>query len=159
MYRFPSAARHQKKFGPAGNRREHSARCEKPAKPGKTHATAIIDDERGHFLKATHAGETTRIDLRIPSPPRHVENRRNSSKSPWKLRACIHSRTKHCALPIVAPTGTTTLSKNWTTPNHCNCGESTVFCATNQSTHTAASIYIPPWPGGAPLKTSNAPSA
>merc|ERR1719374_475337 len=37
-------------LGPADNRREHSARCIVTSETGLTHATAVVDDERGHFL-------------------------------------------------------------------------------------------------------------
>ena len=41
-------------------------------KTRKTHATAIIDDGRDHFLMAVYAGEAARIDLKIQSVPIHV---------------------------------------------------------------------------------------
>ena len=61
---------------PAGTRREHSARCIRTSKTRKTHSAAIIDDERGHFLMATHAGECKNR----PQDPESTHSRRNSVK-------------------------------------------------------------------------------
>ena len=78
MYRFPSAARHQKKNGPAGNRRD-TARGASQAKPVNA-SHCVSDDEHGHFLIG-HVRNERRESPQEPSPPSHVENRRNSSKS------------------------------------------------------------------------------
>ena len=81
-------------------RREHSARCRSTSKTSKKHATAVVDDERGHFI----IGMGTRRkeqDENQPQDPESTPSCRNSykffHKPPWISRTCIHSRTKHCA--------------------------------------------------------------
>ena len=67
-------------------RREHSARCRSTSKTSKKHATAVVDDERGHFI----IGMGTRRkeqDENQPQDPESTPSCRNSykffHKPPW----------------------------------------------------------------------------
>ena len=85
---------------------KHSARCITTSKTKKTHATAL----------STTCRPGRRIDLRSQAP-RHVENHEILPKATL-------DNTEHGSIvkpniarpPVVAPTGTATLSKNWTNP-------------------------------------------
>ena len=109
MYRFPSAAREQKKNRlctsrqTAGDHREHCARCKNTSKTSRMHAPATVDDEHGYFLIGHVCRETTRIDEnrpQEPSPPNHVENQKRSIYcAHFSPCACRHAgkRREHSA--------------------------------------------------------------
>ena len=66
-----------------------------------------------------------------PSPPNHVENHKNIFQKPPRIITCIHRRKKHCATPSRCTTGHNNLVQELDdTHKHCNCGDSTVNCAT-----------------------------
>ena len=59
-------------------RREHSARCIKTSKTGRTHATATVDDEHGHVLIGHVCKE--RSDENRPQDPESTQSRRICAK-------------------------------------------------------------------------------
>ena len=109
MYRFPSATHEQLKHRSANCRQswEHSARSVKPGKPSKEHATASVDDM------------PARTENR-PQEPRHPATKKIIKffqEPPWMVQNMYPSSNQALRqTPVVAPTGTTTLSRNWTNP-------------------------------------------
>ena len=123
----------------AGKSREHSARCVNTSKTSMEHATAVVDD----------VPAKTENRPQEPSRPNHVENQKIIPKATLDDAEHVSIVEPSVARPpVVAPKGTTTLSNNWTTPqNHCSCGDSTVFCATQPghlSLHTNRRVHKNP---------------
>ena len=70
---------------PADKRREHSTKCINTSKTSRMHTTAVVEDERGHFLPA-NVGNTAR------SAPRPVKPVECMPLPLWKTRAATSCR-------------------------------------------------------------------
>ena len=89
MYRFPTAAREQKKKGlctsrqTASNHREHSARCI-TSKTSKRKPLLLLTTSTATSSSAKHA-ENDENQPQEPSPPNDVENRKKFFQKPPQM--------------------------------------------------------------------------
>ena len=134
MCRFPSTAREQLKHRTNCRQSwEHSARCVKPAK-SEIHATATVNDERGKLCR------------QLSETQREVhQNQQNQKKTHAEHGSVVEPSIARP--PVVAPTGTATLSKNLTNPKTASAEAPQFSAQPNQSTcrctATGASTTIP----------------